>query len=77
MKQRLTLTIDAKLLVKAYAIAAERGMSLNQFINEVLVDVVRQRRSFDIARRRALERLRVGLDLHWTPPLSRDDLHQR
>ena len=37
----------------------------------------RQRRSFTSARRRALARLRNGLDLQWTPPASRDALHDR
>jgi predicted XRE-type DNA-binding protein len=37
----------------------------------------RQRRSFASAKRRALARLRKGLDLQWTPPGSRDALHDR
>ncbi len=37
----------------------------------------RQRRSFTSARRRALDRLRKGFDLQWTPPASRDALHDR
>ena len=36
-----------------------------------------QRRSFTSARRRAVARLRKGLDLQWTPPASRDALHER
>jgi predicted XRE-type DNA-binding protein len=34
-------------------------------------------RSFSSARRRAVARLRKGLDLQWTPPASRDALHDR
>jgi len=37
----------------------------------------RQRRSFTSARRRAVARLRKGVDLQWTPPASRDALHDR
>jgi predicted XRE-type DNA-binding protein len=37
----------------------------------------RQRRSFTSATRRAVARLRKGLDLQWTPPVSRDALHER
>ena len=37
----------------------------------------RQPRSFTSARRRALARLRKGLDLQWTPPASRDAPHDR
>jgi hypothetical protein len=33
--------------------------------------IVRERKAFDRARRRALARLREGLDLQWTPPRSR------
>ena len=36
-----------------------------------------QRRSFTSARRRAVARLRKGLDRQWTPPVSRDALHDR
>lgn len=36
-----------------------------------------RRRLFDRARRRALKRLRDGLDLQWTPSRSREDLHRR
>ena len=36
-----------------------------------------RRRLFDRARRRALRRLREGLDLQWVPAASRDDLHRR
>jgi predicted XRE-type DNA-binding protein len=37
----------------------------------------RQRGSFTSAKRRALARLRQGPDLQWTPPASRDALHDR
>jgi predicted XRE-type DNA-binding protein len=37
----------------------------------------RKPRPFSSARRRAVARLRKGLDLQWTPPASRDALHDR
>jgi hypothetical protein len=39
--------------------------------------MVRERKAFDKARRRAVARLRKGFDLQWTPPKSRDELHER
>jgi predicted XRE-type DNA-binding protein len=36
-----------------------------------------QRRSFTSAKRRALAQLDKGLELQWTPPASRDALHER
>ena len=77
MKERLRLALDAAIVAELRAAAAERGMSLNRFVEEHLSLVIRKRRSFDRAKRRARERLRVGLDLRWTPSQLRDDLYQR
>jgi hypothetical protein len=46
-------------------------------LRDRLEELVRGHRSYEIARRRALARLRKGLDLGWTPPRSRDELHER
>jgi hypothetical protein len=42
-----------------------------------LEQIVRERKSYDRSRRRALARLREGMKLGWTPPRSRDELYQR
>ena len=42
-----------------------------------LEQIVRERKSYDRSRRRALARLRDGMKLGWTPPRSRDELHER
>jgi hypothetical protein len=42
-----------------------------------LEQVVRERKGYKQARRRAVTRLRKGFDLGATPPLSRDELHER
>jgi hypothetical protein len=36
-----------------------------------------ERKIYRRARKRALARLREGMDLRWTPPRAREDLHQR
>lgn len=38
---------------------------------------VQESKSFRMARRRALRRLRKGLDLKWMPAGTRDELHRR
>ena len=63
MKTKLTLSIDAALIGEARAMAADRGISLNDFLCEQLRSTVETRRSFGSARRRALARLSAGLDL--------------
>jgi len=42
-----------------------------------LEELVRQRKSYDRSKRRALARLRKGFDLGWIRPASRDELHER
>ncbi|HEV8129799.1 MAG TPA: DUF6364 family protein [Acidobacteriota bacterium] len=77
MKTNVTLKLDADLLREARVIAAEEGRSVSALLTDRLESLVRERKAFDRARRRALARLREGLDLRWTPPRSRHELHER
>ncbi|HZT69882.1 MAG TPA: hypothetical protein VFC10_09080, partial [Terriglobia bacterium] len=77
MKANITLKVDAKLLREARVLAAEEGRSVSALLTDRIEEMVRQRKAFDKARRRALARLREGLDLRWTPPRTRDELHER
>jgi hypothetical protein len=77
MKTNITLKLDADLLRQARVLAAEEGRSVSALLAERLESLVRERKAFDRARRRALARLREGVDLRWTPPRSRDELHER
>jgi hypothetical protein len=77
MKTNITLKIDTELLREARVLAAEEGRSVSALLADRLESLVRERKAFERARRRALTRLRQGLDLRWTPPKSRDELHER
>ena len=77
MKTNVTLKLDADLLREARILAAEEGRSISALLTERLDAMVRERKAFDKARRRALARLRLGLNLRWTPPKSRGELHER
>jgi hypothetical protein len=77
MKTNVTLKLDVELLKEARVVAAEEGRSISGLLTDRLEAIVRERKAFDKARRRALARLRHGLDLQWTPPASRDQLHER
>jgi hypothetical protein len=76
-KTNITLKLDSDLLREARVIAAEEGRSVNALVTERLESLVRERKAYDKAQRRALARLARGLDLKWTPPKSRDELHER
>jgi hypothetical protein len=77
MKTNVTLKLDSDLLREARVLAAEEGQSVSALLTGRLEAMVRDRKGFEMARRRALARLRKGLDLRWTPPRSRDELHER
>jgi len=77
MKTNVTLKLDADLLREARVMAAEEGRSLSALLADRLEAMIRDRKAFDKARRRALARLREGLDLQWTAPKGREELHER
>ncbi len=77
MKANITLKVDANLLREARVLAAEEGRSVSALLTDRIEEMVRQRKAFDKARRRAVARLHEGLDLRWTPPKTRDELHER
>ncbi len=77
MKTNITLKLDADLLREIRILAAEEGTSISAMLAERLEQIVRERKSYDRARRRALARLREGMNLGWIPPRSRDELYDR
>lgn len=77
MKTNVTLRLDRDLLQEARVLAARRGVSMSRLMSEHLERLVREDREYERAKRRALERLEKGYDLGWTPPNSRDELHER
>ncbi len=77
MKANITLKVDADLLREAKILAAEDGTSISAMLSNRLEQIVRERKTYERARKRALARLREGMNLRWTPPRSRDELHER
>jgi hypothetical protein len=77
MKANITLKLDAALLREIRVLAAEEGTSISALLAARLEEIVRERKTYERAQKRALARLREGLDLQWTPPRSRDELHER
>lgn len=77
MKTNITLKLDSDLLREARILAAEEGTSISAMLALRLEQIVRDRKTYDRARQRALARLREGMDMRWTPPRARDELHER
>ena len=77
MKINITLKVDSALLREIRILAAEEGTSISALLAARLEKIVEERKTYNRSRRRALARLREGFDLRWTPPRSRDELHER
>jgi hypothetical protein len=77
MKTKITVHVDADVLREARKLAAAKGFSVSALLPVKLNAIVRPLKGYDRARKRAAARLRNGLDLGWTRPDSRDDLHMR
>jgi hypothetical protein len=76
-KTNITLKVDSDLLRELRIIAAEEGSSVSALLAERMEALVRERKNYERARRRELSRLKKGMKLYWTPPKSRDELHER
>ncbi|MGE0453996.1 MAG: hypothetical protein AB7O37_11265 [Vicinamibacteria bacterium] len=50
---------------------------MSRLLSMRLEELVRSRKAYEAARRRAVARLREGLDLGFTAPGSREELHER
>jgi hypothetical protein len=77
MKATITLKLDATLLREIQAIAGEEGTSISALLAARFERIVRDRKDYERARERALIRLSNGLDLQWTRPATRDEVHER
>jgi len=77
MKTNVTLKLEADLLREARIMAAEQGSSISALLAAQLEKVVRERKNYEKAKRRALALMRKGFDLQWSPPRSRNELHER
>jgi len=77
MKTNITLKVDSRIIQEAKVLAARRGTSVSRLLAEQLEEMVRREKAYSAAKRRAIARLRKGLDLGWVPPLDRQELHER
>ena len=77
MKTNITLKLDSEILRQVRILAAEEGSSISGLLAAKLQEMVRERKNYARAQRRALARLRQASDLGWVRPSSRDELHER
>jgi hypothetical protein len=77
MKTNLTLKLDRDLVREARIMAAEQGSSISALLAAQMEKMVKERKDYALAKRKALALLRKGFDLRYQAPPSRDELHER
>ena len=76
-KQNITVAIEPALLKQARALAARRGTSISALLAEELRRLVATDRTYEKARKRALEMMRAEVDLGGARMENRDEIHDR
>jgi predicted transcriptional regulator len=77
MKTKMTIRLETDLLRKIRELAAEEGTTIGAMIAAHLRQLVGERQAYRQARKRAMARLRRGMNLGWVPSGSRHEVHQR
>lgn len=77
MKQNITLALDKELIKKAKTLAAQKETSVTQLLSKYLENVVKHEEHYQVAKRKALQKLRRGYHLGGKGVRSREDLHSR
>jgi len=75
--QNLTLQLPKEIIRRARVLAAQKGTSVSRLLARTLEDLVADEEAYDAARRRALDRMKVGFHLGGKVRVSREELHAR
>jgi hypothetical protein len=76
-KSNITLRIDREVLREIRILAAEQDTSISALVTAKLSEAIKARKGRDVATMKSLARMRRGYNLGFTPPASRDELHER
>jgi len=76
-KTNVTLKLDRDLLREVRIMAAEKDTSISALLAGHLQEIVKNRGGYEEAKNRVIARMRKGYNLGFTPPKSRDELHER
>jgi hypothetical protein len=70
MKTKISLRLDSEILKEVRVLAAEKGISISEFLAAKLQDIVQERGGYAHSKKRALARLRKDVRLGWVRPAS-------
>ena len=76
MNKNITLKLNASILQKVKYMAVEKHKSVSQWVADLIAQNVVHKDDYEIAKKRALKRLRKGFHLGGKP-LTRDEIYDR
>ncbi len=78
-KQNITLSLPREILKKGKMLAAQKGISLNELVRELLQMTAENEEGYRISADRQMKRMKGGVPLGTKGKISwqRDQLHQR
>ncbi len=78
-KQNITLSLPREILKKGKMLAAQKGVSLNELVRELLEMTAENEEGYRISANRQIRRMKGGIPLGTKGKISwrRDELHQR
>ena len=78
-QENVTLSLPADVLREARHLAVDRGVSLSEYVSELLEAHVSTTGTYEQAKERGLKRLREGMPYRMPEKITwtRDDLHDR
>ncbi len=78
-KQNITLSLPREILKKGKMLAAQKGISLNELVRELLEMTAENEEGYRISADRQMRRMKGGIPLGTKGKISwqRDELHQR
>ncbi len=78
-KQNITLSLPREILKKGKMVAAQKGISLNELVRELLQMTAENEEEYRTSAERQIRRMREGIELGTKGKISwkRDQLYQR
>lgn len=77
MKRNLTIQLDESIIKKARVVAARRSTSISRLVSEEIERTAAKDAVWEVAKKRALQRLNSGVDLDGGKLPKREALHER
>ena len=77
LKRNITISLEENLFEKAKLVAAKKDRSVSRLLTDQLLKVIMEEDHYEVAKRRAVARLKKGVHLGERILATREELHER